>query len=225
MPDETYRPSRDRYIRTFYGRKFHLMGDDPLEIHIADIAHALSHVGRFGGHTERFYSVGEHSLLVSNILQSYYGSDDPWLLLAGLLHDATEAYLSDIVSPFKPLLSNYHELEGRTWKRIAYRFDLNPKMDVRVKDVDWVALFAEAIALHPFSQVEQWDRWSEYGERAIQILEKGSIVLNKKDPSMPRDPGVVKRAFLARYHSLVSECDKSPDILSSESRLPNPLRA
>lgn len=107
------------WIETYTGRRFHL-GDPKVEvICIEDIAHALSLLCRFGGHCRVFYSVAQHSVLVSENLPSKYA-------LHGLLHDASEAYLVDVPRPIKPLLTNYRMLEERLtreiykWARIEY---------------------------------------------------------------------------------------------------------
>jgi len=86
------------WIQTISGRKFPLAEPDPNQIDIEDIAHALSMLCRFNGHCTQFYSVAEHSMHVSHEI-----SND--LALAGLLHDAAEAYLGDVPSPLKKELS------------------------------------------------------------------------------------------------------------------------
>jgi hypothetical protein len=93
---------------TSTGRQIDLMDPQVRHVDIRDIAHGLSHICRWGGHTEAFYSVAEHSLLVSRIC-----SDPLW----GLLHDATEAYLGDIVRPLKARMPHYRALEG-AWQRV-----------------------------------------------------------------------------------------------------------
>src|SRR6266496_3875421 len=76
------------------GKWFNVFNPKPEDVDIRDIAHALSNQCRFTGHTKEFYSVAQHSVLVSTFCAP---EDAAW----GLLHDASEAYLSDIASPVK----------------------------------------------------------------------------------------------------------------------------
>ncbi len=82
-------------IRTYSGRLVDPFCMGTLDINIIDIAHSLSQLCRFTGHTRRFYSVADHCLLVSSMLPT------PKLMLAGLLHDASEAYFGDMSGPIK----------------------------------------------------------------------------------------------------------------------------
>lgn len=87
------------YMLTSSGRDFipaQLMSAD---VCITDIVHALSLICRFGGHTSEHYSVAQHSLLVARILAALGAS--PEVQLAGLMHDAHEAYIGDIPTPIK----------------------------------------------------------------------------------------------------------------------------
>lgn len=111
-------------IETFSGRVIRPLSPDPEDICIEDIAHSLANSCRFTGHTRQFYSVAQHSFLVADLL-SIKGFSE--LGLHGLLHDASEAYLSDIARPVKraPTFSGvYDEIEDRLMSAIAEAFDL-----------------------------------------------------------------------------------------------------
>lgn len=97
---------------------------------IEDIAHALSYQCRFGGHLPLFFSVAQHSLNCSYLIE------DKELKLAALLHDASEAYLLDIPRPIKNNLSNYKEIEDGLMKLIAEKFEFEYPLHKEVKDVD-----------------------------------------------------------------------------------------
>lgn len=90
----------------------------PEEIHIEDIAQALSMQCRFGGHVQKFYSVAEHCVLVASILPHKKRR-------AGLLHDASEAYCVDVPRPLKRCLAGYTEIEARIQRAICKRFGLD----------------------------------------------------------------------------------------------------
>ena len=113
---------------------------------ITDIAHSLSKLCRFNGHTERFYSVAEHSVLVAWLLDKW--EQPTTVVLQGLLHDATEAYLSDVPAPFKHLLPDWRALDKSLETKLWEHFGLGEKSPM-VKKADWYALFIEANALLP----------------------------------------------------------------------------
>lgn len=103
---------------------------------IEDIAHALSHECRFGGHLPRFYSVAQHSVNCMLNVSSEHK-------LAALLHDASEAYLRDIPTPIKTRLSGYKELEDAIMTVIASKFKFQWPMSKEVKEVDSYMLNVE----------------------------------------------------------------------------------
>lgn len=117
-------------IRTYGGRYIDPLNPDPEAIDINDIAHALSNICRFGGHTMRFYSVAEHSLHVMQLVKA------PELKLCALLHDASEAYLLDIPSPVKHRLTDYKQAEFKLMTIIArkYRFEWPKPKEVQLAD-------------------------------------------------------------------------------------------
>jgi 5'-deoxynucleotidase YfbR-like HD superfamily hydrolase len=124
------------WIQTFTGRRFDLLDPQPDMIHVGDIAHALSLLCRFTGHTRRFWSVASHSVLVSTIVP-------PEDAFAGLMHDAPEAYIGDVSSPLKSLLPEYKAIERGIWRAIADKFGIREKLPRSVKDADLSALMTE----------------------------------------------------------------------------------
>ena len=148
-------PFKDRgpWIQTFSGRAFHYEDPQPEDIHIEDIAHALGKQCRFGGHTNRFYSVAEHSVLVSRQFA------DPELRLIGLLHDATEAYMLDLPKPLKNLLPAYSEYEGRLWRVIAKKFGLATEIPAAIHEVDVRMLITEREQL--FRALLPWPKYAD----------------------------------------------------------------
>lgn len=126
------------YIDTFTQKRISPFDPDVNQICIEDIAHALSMLCRFGGHCTSFYSVAEHSVHVSNVVEPRYA-------LWGLLHDATEAYIGDVVRPIKKLsdMSAYRQAEERLFRAIAHRFGLEEEMPTEVKLADSTMLQTE----------------------------------------------------------------------------------
>jgi hypothetical protein len=116
-------------IRTVSGIYIDVFNQDPDEIDIEDIAHALSMQPRFWGNLYAFYSVAAHSLNCMSLVSDEYK-------LAGLLHDASEAYLLDIHRPIKHRIANYREIEDRLMYCIAgkYRFVYPFHPDIKQAD-------------------------------------------------------------------------------------------
>jgi hypothetical protein len=110
------------WLTTFTGHRFYPTEPDVRKIDIRDIAHALSNQCRFAGHSKWHYSVAQHSVLVAQILRE--DGHDSRVQLRGLLHDAAEAYLTDIPSPIKHLdfMEEYRQLEDRLEIAISLRF-------------------------------------------------------------------------------------------------------
>lgn len=140
---------RGPWIATYTGRKFHLLDPHPDEVDIRDIAHSLSMLCRYTGHVRRFYSVAEHCVrLARHPMQPWEGESREFRADL-LMHDATEAYLSDISRPLKSLLPEYQRIERRAWRTIAEKFGLAVDPPVEVKVWDKRILTDETMALLP----------------------------------------------------------------------------
>lgn len=126
------------WIRVFSGKQFWTIDPREEDVDIIDIAHGLSLQCRYTGQCNRFYSVAEHSC------HMFDKCSNPNRLWA-LLHDASEAYISDINRPTKPYLTNYYELENRIMKVICERFDLVPDMPHEVRMLDNAILVDEML--------------------------------------------------------------------------------
>ena len=108
------------YIRTSSGVKFYPLNPDPQGILMEDIAHALSLLCRGNGHVKVFFSVGQHCIhCAKEAEQRGYSTR---LILACLLHDASEAYLSDITRPVKQHLQDYCRYEEHLLEVIYKKF-------------------------------------------------------------------------------------------------------
>lgn len=118
-------------IRTWSGKLVRPLALRHEDIDLEDIAHALSNKCRFNGHC-KFISVAQHSVLVAKKLHAS-------LQLWGLLHDASEAYLDDLVKPLKelPEFAFYKQAEKNAMRIICERFDLPIQEPEEVKRVDY----------------------------------------------------------------------------------------
>lgn len=102
------------WFQSYTGKAIDLDHPTPDVVDIEDIAHSLSLQCRFIGHCKEFYSVAEHSVNVSILTASNCVRDGIMThrladeILAGLLHDAAEAYIGDIMTPIKQVVTNFH---------------------------------------------------------------------------------------------------------------------
>lgn len=135
------------WIGTYTGGKFVFENIKENKIDIKDIAHSLSMLCRYNGHCKNFYSVAEHSLLVSSLLSEE-------LKIHGLLHDAAEAYISDIPRPYKRMIPNIKENEEEILKHIYNELNIQylSELDIKIiKVVDTRLLQTERKLIMPDS--------------------------------------------------------------------------
>jgi hypothetical protein len=130
---------------------------DPDHIVDEDIAWALSMICRYNGHTPIRWTVGQHSLLVSDLC----GDGDPKERLHGLMHDASEAYVHDIISPLKKALPDYRQIEERWHQAIAFRYGLEYPQPAYVKHADKSAYTLERQWLHALGYIPRQYDWNQ----------------------------------------------------------------
>jgi hypothetical protein len=152
------------WIQTYRHHKFYPLSPRIEDIDIEDIAHALSCICRFTGHTKEFYSVAQHSVAVSHFCDE---EDALW----GLLHDASEAYLSDISRPFKHSkeMDGYRSIERGVMNAICDKFHLKPyDIPPNVKLADARMLQTEARDLM-YPLIDDWKIADPYDHHVIPV--------------------------------------------------------
>ena len=174
------------YIETLSGRKVWLPQCDPASIDPGDIAHALSLIPRFAGHIDHHYSVAEHSIWVSELCMKPNR-------LQGLFHDGTEAYICDIPTPFKRLMSQYKELENDLAKAIALRIGVPVVLHDEVKYADRVMLLTE----RDYLKSAVGDPWSDEYESTPRV--QGWKPMRMNFGLRRATPAYVRDAFMERY--------------------------
>ena len=107
---------------------------EPLSLSVSDIrlddfAAALSKICRYGGHTSRFYSVAEHSVLLAVALPNH-------LRRAALLHDVSEAYVGDMPSPLKARIPQFEEIERPIIEAVFKRYNVPIEELDAIKEAD-----------------------------------------------------------------------------------------
>lgn len=135
-----YVAPRGDWMQTFTGRAFFPMDPRPDDVDILDIAHGLSLLCRYNGHVRRFYSVAEHCVLMSHAVS-------PENALWALLHDATEAYVGDMIRPLKRQMPDYAAAEDAVMAAICFRFGLDYTCPPEIKAADTRILRDEREAL------------------------------------------------------------------------------
>jgi 5'-deoxynucleotidase YfbR-like HD superfamily hydrolase len=185
MPDHAP-PAPGPYLQTVSGRWVNPFDPDPNQLDAGDIARALANQCRFGGHSRVFYSVAQHSVIVSRLVEERGGDVEE--VFAALMHDATEAYLGDMPHPLKhrsPLGAAFREAEAHLEQAIRERFGI--RSGVReIKEADRALLATERRAF----SAETW-HWPE-----LEGVEPLDLELSAWSPEQAADE------FAARYAEL-----------------------
>ena len=146
---------------------------------IEDIAQGLANICRYSGQCRRFYSVAEHSLLVSEVAGGFE--------FEALLHDAAEAFMGDITRPLKQMLPEYKRIEREVESAIFARFGIPSPLPIEVKSADLRVLAAEQRQIMP-KGTDGWVR--------SQKVVPAPVVVSHLSPDQ------AKEAFLSRYEAL-----------------------
>ena len=177
------------WITTYTGKRFDLEHPTPEMIDIEDIAHALSNICRWTGHTLYHYSVAQHSVNVSLMFDQ---RDDA---LWGLLHDAPEAYLGDVSQPLKALLPYYRKLESNVMDVICEKFELPRTKPYPLAQIDERVLFEEArLVLADSSWLQE--------EPTASLVAKNPIEPLAADHFSAMDPADAELLFGQRFYEL-----------------------
>jgi uncharacterized protein len=152
----------------------------PEDVDIKDVAHSLANLCRFNGHCSRFYSVAQHSVVVSEIVSPEHSKH-------GLLHDAAEAYVGDLPTPVKKIVTGFISLEDRLLSTIFFAFGVDDRIPDDVREADLITLATEKRDLlkpepSPWTGVD------------------GVIPL--RNTIVPWSPLEAELRFLERYHDL-----------------------
>jgi hypothetical protein len=141
-----YNDDTNAWIPTYTGRRFSPLSPDPAEIDIEDIAHSLSNLCRYGGHSKKFYSVGEHSLLCEELGENRHLElmELKWLLL----FDSSKTYMLDIPGPIINFIPAFKGIEYQLLKCIASRFELSFPVPFIIKEIDRIVTSMEKSALY-----------------------------------------------------------------------------
>lgn len=179
-----------------HGRYVDLAALTPEDVDIWDVTHSLSHLCRFNGHSTRFYSVAEHTLLVASLVH-------PKFRLHALLHDAHEAYMGDITPAVARMLDkNAVDRLKRYLDSIIYqRFSLVPSEDSwhEVNRADRVALHAEF--KHFFGQDRYTGLTMTDEELTFAKYNDGTIHRRLSNPGVPSEVKTVLASQFDVYKS------------------------
>ena len=170
--------------QSFNGGRLYPNDPRPEDLDIATIAHVLSQVNRWAGHTVKPFSVAQHSVLVSLAC-------DPEDALWGLLHDVPEFAMGDITRPFKyqDWMKPYRETEADFMRVVCQRFGLPPDQPTSVSRADNMVCATEARDLFTTIDPEWKSRWVDPTPKLTE-------------PIIPWAADIAERAFLARFYSL-----------------------
>jgi len=159
---------KGEWFVTYTGRRFYPFDPRVADIDIKDIAHSLSLQTRWLGHCKTHYSIASHSLACARVAEM--GAQPPEVVRWCFMHDASEAYVGDVIRPIKRSLwvadgpntvedirmFPFKTVEDRIHKLIAERFKLPWSMPAMVHEIDNRMLMTEALHLTNYMRDPHW---------------------------------------------------------------------
>jgi len=171
-------------IATYSGQLIDLQDPKMHQIQMLDIAHSLSMQCRFNGHTHEFYSVAEHCVLGSIQAENDgYSREDT---LGFLMHDAAEAYVSDLNGTIRQHHPSFMALEESLLHLICERFEIPPYNEVMVDIMD-----KRMLALEKKVAMANDTPWP-----GVELPDPAEITLSFWTPQIARGE------FIRRFHAL-----------------------
>lgn len=169
------------YITTYTGKKVNPLEPNMEDFDVRDYAHALSYTCRGNGHVKCFLSVGQHCVWCAK--EAAARGCSKRVVLACLLHDASEAYMSDVPRPLKEVLPAYVEAEEKLIDMVYTKFlggPLTEEEQKLVKEVDDDLLYFDLRELLGFTDLGEEPKINitlDYTVRPFEEVEQEYIKL------------------------------------------------
>src|SRR6476469_3060904 len=176
----------DHWISLLSGAQFNYNRPEESDVTIDDIASALSNVCRYSGHLPRFYSVAQHLVNASRLVEAKLGTGHPTVFTA-LMHDTAEAFTNDLPTPLKWALPVFKELETKIESAMSEKFGFEFPYPAEVKEADVQMLILEKIHVKGDNSI-----WPNYENIVVDHL----LPIVDLDSWQPRR---AKREFLEGY--------------------------
>ena len=174
--------TRFDYLSLNNGKRISILEPEQDTMDIITIANSLSNLCRFMGQVNDFYSVAQHSVMVSHLVPTQHA-------YAGLMHDATEAFCGDLVKPIKQKLPEYSVIEERMWNALRQRYNLPMALPSSVHVADRIMVKTESRDLQTGDIWKSW--YPDFQPLPFPII-----------PLLPKDAFTL---FLARHAELTGE--------------------
>lgn len=146
-------------IKTYTGKLVDVFNPRSGMFCIEDIAHQLSLMPRWMGSSNDHYSVAHHSVWCA--LRAIERGFSHKVILTALMHDASEAYIGDMPTPFKKRMPEYTAVESHLMAFLAFEFGFKYPMPEEVKEIDrealneeWNQMFNGSSYNHPYVTVD-----------------------------------------------------------------------